>query len=288
MILLCASSLGGDNAQEAEAVQADPRTVKCGLKSIVRDEALVQESDEVVLQCNAIVTEGYQLIRLYCLTQYAKGFELPRLDETFFRYALKTLLTGDNRGRKAKNQSLKAELEAFYVEHLKPLLAHEQKYNLRNYSQVLHYLAKEMHTSVQTNIVEHYEKRLLRFIKLSTKEYGEDVKALTQLRQCIFNNDDANVPPRYAAWFREHRRYITPSEWTKCLAYDIKANPLKYVQPTFYMAQWLENAGLRTYEPLSQRTSIVPKNVLFDTKALMELFALKEKKSEYLKHVSGT
>ena len=65
------------------ATQSSHRTIKCSLKSIVRDETLIPQIEALVLHCNAIVIEAYQFIRLFCLTKYAEGVLLPQLDEKF-------------------------------------------------------------------------------------------------------------------------------------------------------------------------------------------------------------
>ena len=44
------------------------RTIKCSLKSILRDYQTIQPIiNDLVTRCNDLVTETYQLIRLYCL-----------------------------------------------------------------------------------------------------------------------------------------------------------------------------------------------------------------------------
>ena len=83
------------------------------------------------MNCNAIVIEAYQFIRLFCLTKYAQGVALPQLDENFILYCLKATGKRDKRGRKAQKESSQAELDAFYEDEFKPLLAHEDKFDLR-------------------------------------------------------------------------------------------------------------------------------------------------------------
>ena len=124
------------------ATQSSHRTIKCSLKSIVRDETIIPQIEAIVLHCNAIVIEAYQFIRLFCLTKYAaKDVALPQLNEKFILYCLKATGTRDNRGRKAQNELLQAELDAFYKDEFKPLLAHPDKFDLQNYTFLLPYLA---------------------------------------------------------------------------------------------------------------------------------------------------
>ena len=116
--------------------------VKCLLKSIVCDETIVPRIESLVLHCNAIVIEAYQFIRLFCLTKYAQGTLLPQIDEKFILYCLKVVGKRDNRGRKAQNETMQTELDAFYISEFKPLLAHDDKFELRNYSFLLTEKAK--------------------------------------------------------------------------------------------------------------------------------------------------
>ena len=50
------------------------RTIKCSLKSILREHLMVQPIiNDLVVWCNDIVIETFQLIRLYCLKLYRDG-----------------------------------------------------------------------------------------------------------------------------------------------------------------------------------------------------------------------
>ena len=153
------------------ATQSSYRTIKCSLKSIVRNEALLPQIEELVLQCNAIVIEAYQFIRLFCLTKYAQGGDdMPTLDQKFILYCLKAMGERDNRGRKPQNPEMHAELDAFNISEFKPLIAHEDKFKLCNYTQLLAYLATQMHTAIHNNLKEHFVTRLLRFINKTAQE----------------------------------------------------------------------------------------------------------------------
>ena len=275
------------------ATQSSHRTIKCSLKSIVRDETIIPQIEAIVLHCNAIVIEAYQFIRLFCLTKYAaKDVALPQLDEKFILYCLKATGERDNRGRKAQNESLQAELDAFYKDEFKPLLAHEDKFDLCCYSKLLPYLATQMHTAIHNNLKEHFVTRLLRFINKTAEMYEEDLdkvearKARRGLKNAIFENKLSLVPDRYKAWYKEHRSHIAPSEWDKSLSYDAKANPERYLASSFYMNSVLEKMECKLFQPLSLRTSIVPHYITIDTASLMSFFADKGTKGALLRHVA--
>ena len=101
-----------------------------------------------MLHCNAIVNEAYQFMRHFCLTKYAQGVLMPRFDEKFILYCLKAMGKRDNRGWKAQNESTQTELDAFYISEFKPLLVHDDKFELHNYMFLLPYLATQLNTAI--------------------------------------------------------------------------------------------------------------------------------------------
>ena len=87
-------------------------------------------STNIVIRCNDIVTETYQLIRLYCLKLYHEHQPLPEIDEQFILYSMKAMGVRDNRGKKAENSGLQEELSSFYESEFKTLITHD-KFDLR-------------------------------------------------------------------------------------------------------------------------------------------------------------
>lgn len=266
------------------------RTVKTSLKSILRDYETYQPLiNEIVLRCNAIVTEAYQFIRLYCLDKFRKNESMPVLDEKFILYCIKATGTRDNRGRKAENEQLQVDLEQFYAQEFQPLLSHEEKHDLRNYTYLLPYLATQMHTGIHNNLKEHFITRLLRFINKTTTQYEvglskEEVKKERRaLKDTLFANE--TVPERYSQWAMEHRSSILPSTWDVSLPYDVKVHPVKYLTHSFYMNSVLETQGFKLFQPMSLRNNIVPNYITLDTASLINLFAEKGSKGALLKQV---
>ena len=268
------------------------RTVKTSLKSILRDFTTYQPLiNDVVLRCNAIITEAYQFIRLYCLNKYRENEPMPSLDEKFILYCIKATGSRDNRGRKAENEVLQTELEDFYQNEFQPLLAHAEKHDLRNYTYLLPYLATQMHTALHVNLKEHFVTRLLRFINKTTSPYEEGLakEEIPQIRRALKNAIFANqpVPPRYTEWSEKHRLSMLPSTWEVSLPYDVKVFPVKYLTHSFYMNSVLEAQELKLFQPMSLRSNIVPHYITIDTANLINLFANKGSKAAMLKNVKG-
>ena len=268
------------------------RSVKTSLKSILRDFATYQPLiNDVVLRCNAIITEVYQFIRLYCLNRYRRNLPVPALDEKFILYCIKATGTRDNRGRKAENEVLQTELEDFYQKEFHPLLAHAEKHDLCKFSYLLPYLATQVHTAIHVNLKEHFITRLLRFINKTTSTYEEGLtkEEIYQSRRALKNAIFANepVPPRYTEWSEKHRLSMLPSTWEVSLPYDVKVFPVKYLSHSFYMNSVLEAEGFKLFQPMSLRSNIVPHYITIDTAALINLFAEKGSKGALLKNVKG-
>ena len=160
------------------------RTIKTSLKSILRNHDEVQPViNSLVIKCNDIVTETYQIIRLYCLKLYHEEKSIPEIDEKFILYAMKAMGTRDNRGKKAENVLLQEELKSFYESEFKhcQLITHD-KFDLKRLSHILPYLATQIHTAIHNNLKEHFITRLYRFINKTATAYEQDL-----------NKDQANT-----------------------------------------------------------------------------------------------
>lgn len=65
-----------------------------------------------------------------------------------------------------------------------------------------------------------------------------------------------------------HGNNIFRVQSNKSIYYDLKARPLSYLNGMIYMASILEVMGLKTFQFLPMRTSIVPKNIIISTSSL--------------------
>ena len=170
-------------------------SVKTSLKSILRDDDQKEVIQHIVLRCNDIVTEAYQLIRLYCLHLFHNQQPPPTLDEKFIQYFIKAAGKRDARGKKPADGDLQSKLDAFYIKHFKTVLDHDEKQDLCNLTYNIPYLATQMHTAIHNNLKEHFTKRFLRFINLTTTKYEMELtkdEAKTErkkLKNALFAND---------------------------------------------------------------------------------------------------
>ena len=113
--------------------KGDFTTVKTSLKSILKDYPNNFETiNNLVLECNEIVSTTYQFIRLFILHKFHKGEQIPTLDVKTILYFLRACGTRDNRGVKPQNKHLEDELLTFYEREFSPLLKGKPQHSLKN------------------------------------------------------------------------------------------------------------------------------------------------------------
>lgn len=255
------------------------RTIKTSLKSILKDEKLIQpQINNLVIECNQIIIQGYQFLRLYILYHYENNLNLPEVNEKLISYIIKVQGIRDNRGKKSKDIKLLEELNKFYKEEFQPLIKKEN-YSLKNLTYLIPYLIKQIITSYENNIKEHYFQHFKRFINKTTnnKELSKEIKKI------IFGKKREDRSQEALEWLKTHLRNIIPKEIKKSLSYDLKVEPNKYLPSLLYMNSILEKEEIKLFQPLPLRNDIVPKNITLDTASLIMLFAKKGQKGKLLK-----
>jgi hypothetical protein len=287
-------------------------TIKTSLKSVIRDQEINKEINKLVIRCNDIVIDSYQFIRLHCLYLYKHDKDIPKLDNTFIQYCIKTLGNRDNRGKKAIHDNLLTQLNTFYEGEYKPIFNH-QKHDLTNLSFAIPYLSCTMETCINNNLKEHFIQRLFRFINISAGKYYDEhfnntdikikKKSLWTLKKAIVERNE--IPSEYNEWFNIHKDYLVPPIFNKSLAYDCKASPCKYIKYSFYMngvyeqlndeirnkiknetdkekIKQLNSHIIRLFQPLSLRKNNVPHYIQIDTATLINVLSTKGSKGKLL------
>jgi hypothetical protein len=246
------------------------KTFKLPLKTILLNRDTTQPViNHLVFEMNDLVIHTYQFIRLYVLDKYTKNKQLPKIDETFILYCIKTLGIRDNRGKKGKDTELLEELNAFYQNEYQPLLNHI-KTNLKNTTFLLPYLATQIHTSLSNNIQEHFIQHFLRFINKTTNEITEDKATLFQFKKNLMELTETNQ--MFSKWKETHLHTILPNEIKKSIHYDVKVKPFEYLKGMLYMNSVLEKQESKLFQPLPLRNNIIPKHIIIDTASLINLF----------------
>ena len=260
-------------------------TIKTTLKSVLHNHKEVQPViTNLVFEMNDLMIHSYQFIRLYVLKCYNDNQPLPEINEKFILYCIKVLGEKTNTGRKEKDTSMLDTLQEFYDKEYQPLLNHE-KTPLKNKSNMLPYLATQLHTSLSNNTQEHFIQHFLRFINKTTNDITEDKAVLfkfkKQLLECNKETDTI-----FDDWKHTHLPNILPENIKKSVHYDVKVSPFDYLKGMLYMNAVLEKEDHKLFQPLPLRNNIIPKHIILDTACIVNLYSLEGKtKTELFKAI---
>ena len=278
------------------------------MKSILKAENLdlnLQKINDLVILCNEIVKLTYQLIRLYALDRFEKGEPLPNLDDTEILNFMRCL--GESEKRRSPKPETKEKMEEYnnFYENTFKQLINKPKFNFKNMTQILLYLAKKMETSYKNNIREHFNTRIRRYMNIfdpdpikpnDTPEQKSIKKNIfTRVKNCIIQDKIDEIPEDYKDWAKDIKNKYLPVNYSegKGLAYNIKAQPLnKYLECTIKMNKSIEDrnemikksnisleekrkATKKLFQPISLRTSNVPCYITLDSQILLKHFGLK-------------
>ena len=260
-------------------------TIKTTLKSILRNHNEVQPViTKLVFEMNDLMIHSYQFIRLYVLKCYNNNQPLPEINEKFILYCIKTLGEKTNTGRPEKDTSMLETLQEFYDNEYQPLLNHE-KTSLKNKSNMLPYLATQLHTSLSNNTQERFIQHFLRFINKTTTNITEDKAILFKFKKQLLEcNEETDA--MFDDWKHSHLSNILPENIKKSVHYDVKVKPFDYLKGMLYMNAVLEKEDHKLFQPLPLRNNIIPKHIILDTACIVNLFSLEGKtKTELFKAI---
>jgi len=284
---------------ELEEKPPDPseqvyRIIKCPLKCVLkRYDTLHPIIEKAVMDMNEIVILSYQFIRMYLLNKFNNKQDLPTINKQFVLDVIKTISSPTTkRGQKTKEENIKnatgkSDMKQFYNEEFSKLVSAKPSYS--NKTHILAITANEMITCINTNISTHFVKHLFKYInclfkepksleikKETDKEKRKELyKILNQeirdFKSDLINNKIENSKEEYHSWIRENKGFLFPNKVNKSVAYDVKANPEKYIKHSFYINQKIEELGKRPYQVIPQRNNIVPKSITLNSNGIIDL-----------------
>ena len=289
------------------------RIIKCPLKCVLKKHDFLQPViEKAVFDINDIVILSYQFIRLYLLDKYNNNVDLPTINKQFVLDVMKTVSSADTKvGQKTnpnniKNATGKADIKRFYETDFSQLVSNKPSYT--NKTHILATSANEMITCITTNISTHFINHLFRYIHclfkqsrlieiktIKDKEKRKELyKVLNQdirdLKSDLINDKIKLSKPEYHDWIKATRPFLFPIKITKSVAYDVKANPEKYIKHSFFINKKIEEMGRRPYQVIPMRNNIVPKHIVLNTGAMVDLIDDKKQlifnynKSEMILH----
>ena len=260
-------------------------TIKTTLKSILHNHKEVQPViTNLVFEMNDLMIHSYQFIRLYVLKCYNNNQPLPEINDKFIMYCIRTLGEKTNSGRKEKDTSMLETLQEFYDKEYQPLLNHERT-SLKNKSNMLLYLATQIHTSLSNNTQERFIQHFLRFINKTTTNITEDKAVLFKFKKKLLECNE-ETDKMFDEWKTTHLPNILPENIKKSIHYDVKVKPFDYLKGMLYMNAVLEKEEHKLFQPLPLRNNIIPKHIILDTSCIVNLFSLEGKtKTELFKAI---
>ena len=238
------------------------KTFVIPLKTIIKDLNFIPKINDLVINLNNITKSAYQFIKCYILFCYKNGIQYE-INEEFIRYSIK-ILGEYNKIQSCDNQFLFEQIKWFYNNEFQPLYGHV-KYNLDKLSHYIADISVEINTAIQNNIQEHFIQHFLRFINKTTESITTDKSILYKFKNELLNlNFDNN--PIFIQWKNIHLLHIINFKIEKSINYNVKVNPLKYLNGMLYMNSILESLGCKLFQVIPQRTSLVPKQIpMFNT-----------------------
>ena len=282
------------------------QSVKTSLKSVVKDEAVIEKLTNTALLTNRIMTHSLHFLKLYLIHCSDAGDALPTINKPFVNAVMKILCETATTGRKpkAETQELKAKLTEFYREHYQPLIADTMNY--RHLNTVLDYMAIDVITMYENNIKQHFCKYVERFVNVvhHKKDQIEAIKAsdstteqkkeetntlcreLRKVKHDILSlNEPKTSDAQYHAWIDNERVKIMPQRALReeSVYYDIQCTPQDYLPLMLYMMKAVEELGCTIYNVFPLRSEIIPKHFRLDTVSLVYLLFTNEngKRSHY-------
>ena len=251
---------------------------KCMLKSIVKDESIIDIIKQKVLDYNYTTILVYQLIKSYWLYQYQKDPTINIIiNRQFITMCFNLLSISDNRGAKIQNNDLIKSLQNYYQNHFIKTMNNIEIKSLKKTRFIKQYQINAIMTAIENNIKFHFEKRLLRYLEsvfindnMKTKEKDKITKELKIVKRDLIH--DTRTIDKYSEWIDNKRNKLLPTE----NYYEtIDKNPLKILNYMFYMNNELEKMGNKLFNCLPLRNESIPKYITIDTAGLIDLTTTK-------------
>jgi len=247
---------------------------KCMLKSIVKDDFIIDILKQKVLDYNYTTILVYQLVKSYWLYQYQKDPNVNiTINKQFIAMCFKLLSVNDNRGAKIHNNDLIKSLQDYYQTHFIKTMDKIQIKSLKKTRFIKQYQIDTIITAIENNIKFHFEKRLFKYLKsvflnddMKTKEKDKIIKELKIVNRDLFCN--TKTIDKYSDWIDNNRDKLLPTE----NYYEtIDKKPLKMLNYMFYMNNELEKIGKKLFNCLPLRNESIPKYITIDTAGLIDL-----------------
>ena len=275
------------------------KTVKISLKSIARNDIVIEKLTEVAVTSNKIMLHTLQLMKMYLLDRHAKNLSFPTINRSLVTSFMKVLCKAPKNGRKPSESTkiAKDEITVFYESHYKHLQRDELSYTHLN--TVLDYLADTVVVMYENNISQRFlthverfvnvvwkKRELIRIIQKNTGTRDQQQHRLRKLsnnlrrvKHDLLNPDHSKTSPSlYHEWIDDVRTMILPDRdlEKESVFYDLVCHPQDYLRGMVSMMKQVESSGCSVMCCFPLRREVKPKYVPIDTTTLVHVLLTKE------------
>jgi len=142
------------------------KTIKLPLKSITKNEAVLNIIDDAVKNVNKIVTHTYYFLKMYCLHIFDTTTNIPTIDEDLITNIMKLFCKKDSRGAKKENTAdlLTNKLTMFKNKYYNNISEEHNTLIYTSFDNVILYEAESMITCISNHIMNNFEAIIFKTI----------------------------------------------------------------------------------------------------------------------------
>lgn len=266
----------------------ETRTIKCQLKSITRNQTHLQTIEETVLRVHRCTILATELLNLDLRRRLEAGMPV----DFFFKDSnvkQAWMAVSTSKGR------VDPHLQASRVEQKRLHGAHGQEVDGSKLDQIFSFEARSFVATATTNLWFHLRKRVRAYVNCRMSLERDVYAALTKDERLTHKTSKFQVTwdvcktgtePYKTTAHTDARRLVDELRQmlgfdvlltdSKPLEYHAKAAPHRVLPATVKLLQELKANGWRGFSLLPLRQSLKPKYTTIDTRALRNLFGLKE------------
>ena len=273
------------------------KTYKNSFLKIIKDDYLEGRINDAMERTNKITTRTYLVLRLYllkCFNNENIFNQSNKLNESKLDGIIRDIHTIICKKGQGKRRNVSKDFIDFYENEYLSLQNNKDLLDKVNLNQILNYEIERMITCYKNSIVSNFFNYLFRFIntlfdyqeledfkQLKNKEEIKNFKKnhfaeLKKVKNDLLNNT-LKCDIKYHSFIQENRYKIVPKEINKSIHYDLKENPLKYLEFFVFMSKYLEDRNKKLFQVFPIRKNIILKHIDIDTKSIIELSNLTDK-----------
>jgi hypothetical protein len=271
-------------------------SLKVPLTKILKyQDIIIPRLEDAVLRTNQFVTVGYEFLKLFILRTLENGQELSIINKAFIKRIFSLIGSGSKQGRKCKTIE-NDPISIFYNEVFSKI--YSTKLDSIHLSYILTQAAEEILKCLETNLKTHFIKYINKYInviirnpvvseikknkeKLNKEErkvlYNKINNEVKHIKDDVIGLSDIKEDNKYFQFITELRTLL-PNDIQKSVAYDIKVDPLKYLNVSIKMNHKIEELERRPYQVIPNRSNLVPKNITLNTSGIIEVINDKKMK----------